>query len=363
MSFTHQREPMDLKLRQLVASSAASSAALARKKRREKMSFSRSTSNSTSINFTKESNSPAFQTPQPSDQVQQKESKEKVPPKKRKFNHILMDNKDQMRNIKDDPKKHLQKEVINRNDAAEEAIKSLQMLSSKTSAKKDINEMSTRTDDASIWNVHANNLLHLSGKHNQTQLKSLPIPHTRPTDLSLFPAAAPSAVSVPPPKTVKSPPSPSLPLAPPLTPVATPPVATPPVATPSQPLPTLTPIATPTSTSKPRKRSKKAVSAVEIAKAKEIRMLRNRASAAAHRQRNRNLIETLQNEVETWKHKYNSAIDRQRQLESELTLLKSQTNNSQNIIGTPPEQMMEKSEQGNTKKGPVWKKLIDVFSS
>ena len=74
---------------------------------------------------------------------------------------------------------------------------------------------------------------------------------------------------------------------------------------------------TPKNTTK-RKRSKKAVSPTEIAKAKEIRMLRNRASAAAHRQRNRDLIETLQKEVELWKTKYDTAIDRQKSLELEL---------------------------------------------
>lgn len=172
--------------------------------------------------------------------------------------------------------------------------------------------------------------------------------------------------------------------------------------------PTIIATTTQTQASLKRKRSKKAVSATEIAKAKEIRMLRNRASAAAHRQRNRDLIETLQKEVEHWKSKYDLAMNRQRVLELELEHMKRERENERggceradgqhgitaNMDERGQQQVMEKQyveqfvenkplikeeeNQVNTedeklipgnnpnekiKRGPVWKKIIGVWSS
>jgi len=137
-------------------------------------------------------------------------------------------------------------------------------------------------------------------------------------------------------------------------------------------------------------------------------MLRNRASAAAHRQRNRDLIETLQKEVEHWKSKYDLAMNRQRVLELELEHMKREPENERggceradgqhgitaNMDERGQQQVMEKQyveqfvenkplikeeeNQVNTeneklipgnnpnekiKRGPVWKKIIGVWSS
>jgi len=364
MPFTKHQEPSAFKLQQLAITSAATSAALARKKRREKMSFNRSTSPPKEIIPT------SFESVQNQAQFLQMAGKEKVPPKKRKFNHALINDKNTSINNKEDPNEDIPDQFVEQHDAAEDAIESLQLLSSKSPLKSTADDSSIRTDDASIWDVHANTLLNLSGKNNQTRYTHLPIPYTRPSALSPSPAvaiaaaAAASAVTTATPNNFMKPPtaSPSTHLISAVTTSPSKNIMKPPTASSSThlipsiiPVSTSTPTATTISMNKPRKRSKKAVSAVEIAKAKEIRMLRNRASAAAHRQRNRNLIETLQKEVQTWKNKYNCAMDRQRELETELQLLKTPSDTNKKNI--------EKREQGNTKKGPVWKKLIDVFSS
>lgn len=317
----------------------ANTAALARKKRREKMSFGRSASILNSLNGTNGTHS----SPPNILNSKQKETKETVPPKKRKFNPDVL-NSERSPTVASTSTNAIKQKEHGKKDGGfklnGDVPSSLHLLTSVLSANVDLHQIPSK--------VPTNDQLKLPTKsldQDNTSMSS-------------------SAFS----------PKPSIP----------------PTSSPSEALAS--------SPSSKRKRSKKAVSATEIAKAKEIRMLRNRASAAAHRQRNRDLIETLQKEVELWKSKYSEAINRQHTLELELEGLKNghkvdkekriqldsskQERTREEDLETRNHQLEEQlisdlknndNEQGiiapgntstnNDKKGPVWKKLINVFTS